>query len=196
MKDGDLTRVSKAVLESTAVGNMSEYPAHLWVTSACKPVLIVSTSCAMFRASPYFSTRPSQPSLTIMSSRGFPKAARTGDAVILEGGKLQLWCRVSKSSGPSLSRQGAQCCSCFVDRNRGGPPGNALPLPWQHKQATKTVSGHKPRYHVSHDAIRGGKTSRCPPSELGVSHPPPLILTQPRSHSFVCSIPGRSVKTS
>ena len=64
---------------------------HLWVTSACKPVLIVSTSCAMFLASPYFSTSPSQPSLTIMSSRGFPKAARTGDAVmLLQGGILRL----------------------------------------------------------------------------------------------------------
>ena len=102
---------------------------------------------------------------------------------------------VSKSGRPWLSRQEACCCSCFVDRSRGGSSGNAPRLPWQHKQATKTVSRHKPRYHVSHDAIRRGKTSRCPLSELVVFHPPPLILTQPLSHSFVCSIPGQSVMT-
>ena len=68
---------------------------------------------------------------------------------------------ISKSGRPCLSRQEqwACCCSCFVDISRGGSSGNAPRLPsWQHK----TVSRHKPRYHVSHDAIHRGKTSRCP----------------------------------
>ena len=93
---------------------------------------------------------------------------------------------VSKSGRPWLGRleQGpcCCCCSCFVDRSRGGLSGNAPPQPWQHK----TVSAHKPRYHVSHDAIRRGKTSRCP---LSIFHPP-LIPTQLLSHWSVRSIPG------
>ena len=156
--------------------------AYLWVTSACKPVFIVSTSCAMFLASPYFSTSPSQPSLTMMSNRGFPKAARTGDAVMLEG--LDRPTGVSKSGRPWLPRRG-RACSCFVDRSRGGLSGNAPAQPWQHKQTTKTVSRHKPRYHVSHDAIQRGKTSRCPLAEQLLFHPP-LILPQIRSHQSVC----------
>ena len=75
---------------------------YLWLTSLCKPVLIVSTSCAMFLASPYFSTRPSQPSLTMMSSRGLPKAASTGDAVMLQGILRLLESQSQPGRGPVL----------------------------------------------------------------------------------------------
>ena len=176
--------MSKAVLRvQLSESSVNQHStAYLWVTSACKPVFIVSTSCAMFLASPYFSTSPSQPSLTMMSNRGFPKAARTSDAVMLEG--LDRPTGVSKSGRPWLSRRG-RACSCFVDRSRGGLSGNAPAQPWQHKQTTKTVSRHKPRYHVSHDAIQRGKTSRCPLAEQLLFHPP-LILPQIRSHQSVC----------
>ena len=93
-----------------------------------------------------------------------------------------------------MPRRG-RACSCFVDRSRGGLSGNAPAQPWQHKQTSKTVSRHKPRYHVSHDAIHRGKTSRCPLAEQLLFHPP-LILPQIRSHQSVCCIPGWRVVTS
>ena len=70
-------------------------PSYLAVTSAWRPVLRVSTSWAMFLASPYFSTSPSQSSLTMMSRRGFPKAARTGEAAM-----VRLGIRLFQSHGP------------------------------------------------------------------------------------------------
>ena len=122
--------------------------AYLWVTSACKPVFIVSTSCAMFLASPYFSTSPSQPSLTMMSNRGFPKAARTGDAVMLEG-LAQL---VSQSQG------GPGC------RDGGGP---ALVLSIEAEAACRAMLLPSP-----------GNTSKRPKLCLATNRDITLVMTQ------------------
>ena len=93
----------------------------------------MSTSCAMFLASPYFSTSPSQPSLTIMSSRGFPKAARTGDAVMLQGGILRLVVSQSQAGLGCRDRRRRPCAALVLSieveaARRAMLPGNVSRL--------------------------------------------------------------------
>ena len=135
---------------------------HLWLTSLWRPVARVSTSWAMFLARPYFSTSPSQPSLTIMSSRGLPKAARTGEDAMV---RLHPRTGVSKSGWPPEPRQAGACPRCFVD----GAGGSTEEGCWEHGKATvarvtdqNLMSCHKPRYRNGHDAIHHDKSSVCP----------------------------------